>query len=262
LGFPKLTNCYRKQTELLTILNNFADELIQTQKEKRNENDWKLIYEFFDAKVNETFLSDEKLRREINFTVFGANGTLQTVMAFVLYNLAKYPEEQQKVFREANEILESNRDRNIEETDLNQMHYTEAFIKETMRIYTPAPCIARKIKSEVTAGGFTFPKDAEIVIAPYLMGRSKTFFEKPLKFDTNRFLQKDSDPEGFVQFSLAPKKCLGRKIAFAFMKIFILRVVSNFEISLPDDHEELILFMNPTLTSKTGIVLDFNERIK
>jgi cytochrome P450 family 4 len=247
LGFPELTSDYREQTRLLKILNNFADELIKTRKENRSDDDWKLIYELLDLKIDGKLLSNDEIRHEVNSTIFGSHDTLRTTLSFVVYNLAKCPEKQQKVFEEIYEIIGKDRERDIDESDLSQMHYTEAFIKETMRLYSTFPYIGRKVSTEVTAGGYTFPKDAEIAFAPYLMGRSEKYFKNPLKFDPNRFLQKDSDPEGFVQFSLAPRKCIGRKYSFTVMKMFISKIVTSFELLLPKHHEKLILVMTPTL---------------
>lgn len=43
------------------------------------------------------------------------------------------------------------------------------------------------MSEELSAGGFTFPENANMIISPYLMGRDETIFKDPLKFDPHRF---------------------------------------------------------------------------
>jgi cytochrome P450 family 4 len=256
----KFTKWYREQTKRLQVINDFVDKIVADRRQTRNQ-EWKMIYKFLDVEIDGKMLVDKKIRFELNATIFGSYDTIKSGISFALYCLAKYPEEQQKVYQEINEILGNEIDQEISERHLNEMTYTHAFLKETLRLFPPVPYFSRKISSEITTGGYTFPKDAEIIISPYLMGRNPKYFEDPLTFDVKRFIGNNSDPPGFIPFSLAPRKCIGIRFAYNALKIFVVQVLSEFEISLPKNQSELKLLLDPTLRSKEDIIINLSQKV-
>jgi cytochrome P450 family 4 len=244
----------------LKVLNEFTMKIVKDRKRKYEISpysiDDNILLEFFSSpKVNEIFLTDKEICNEINSLNLGLHGTLKSAISFIHYCLAKYPEMQQKVFNEVSQLGDE-----IKESELDEMRFTHAFIKEVLRMFPPVCFFARKLSSEVTAGGFTFPKDAEVMFSPFLMGRNAKYFADPLKFDPNRFLELKSDPPGFIPFALAPRKCLGGKIAYIIMKIAIVGVLKNFKLILPEESEELELNADMSLSAKNGINLIFEKR--
>jgi cytochrome P450 family 4 len=194
---------YREQTKHLHVINDFVDKIVVARRQTRNR-EWKLIDKFMHVEIDGKFLADKYVRYDLNAAIFGTYDTLNPGISFALYCLAKYPEEQQKVYQEMNEILGNEINQEISERHLNKMTYTHAFLKETLRLYSPASYFSRKISSEIITGGYTFPKDTEIMISPYLMERNPKYFEDLLFFNVERFLISDSDPPGFIPFQLAP----------------------------------------------------------
>jgi cytochrome P450 len=259
-GLSKFTTWYREQTINLQVINDFVDKIVADRRQTRNQ-EWKLIYKFLDVEIDGKLLADKNVRFDLNAAIFGTYDTLNPGISFALYCLAKYPKEQQKVYQEMNEILGNEINQEISERHLNKMTYTHAFLKETLRLYPPVPYLSRKISSEITTGGYTFPKDAEIIISPYLMGRNPKYFKDPLTFDVKRFIGSDSDPPGFIPFSLAPRKCIGIKFAYNTMKIFVVKVLSKFEVSLPENQYKLKLSINPTLTSEKDMIVNVCRRV-
>jgi cytochrome P450 family 4 len=54
-------------------------------------------------------------------------------MVFALYNIAKKPEVQQKCFDEIKQIFGNDKMTRAHMKDLNELHYLELVIKETLR---------------------------------------------------------------------------------------------------------------------------------
>jgi cytochrome P450 family 4 len=246
----------------MKVLNDFTMKIIKYRRQKfrKNNNNEHDIDEnnldiFFKLKIDGNFLTDKEILNDMNALTLALHDTLKSAISFIHYCLAKYPEMQQKVFEEVSQLGDE-----IEESELDEMKYTHAFIKEVLRMFSPVSFFVRKLSSEVTAGGFTFPKDVEVIFSPFLMGRNPKYFSDPLKFDPNRFLELKSDPPGFIPFALAPRKCLGMKIAYIIMKIAIVGVLKNYKLSLPNESEELELNLDLTLSAKNGINLNFESR--
>jgi cytochrome P450 family 4 len=245
----------------LKVINDFTMRIIKHQRKELEENNETSINKniflghLLKSTIGGKYLADKEILDEMNFLTIALHDTLTSATSFIHYCLAKYPEMQQKVFEEVSQLSDE-----IKESELDEMKYTHAFIKEVLRMFPPLSFIARKLTSEVTAGGFTFPKDVEVVISAFFIGRNPKYFADPLKFDPNRFLELKSDPPGFIPFALAPRKCLGVKVAYVIMKIAVIGVLKNYKLSLSNESEELELNMDMTLSAKNGINLNFESR--
>lgn len=52
----------------------------------------------------------------------------------------------------------------IKDADLEHLHFLDQVIKETMRLFPPAPIIARQVTNDLKLGLFTFYKQNEIFL--------------------------------------------------------------------------------------------------
>lgn len=72
----------------------------------------------------------------------------------MLYSLGRHPEIQQKVFDETQIIFGDDLNQPVTMHKLNDLHYLELVIKETLRLYPPVPFFGRKVTEEITIGDF------------------------------------------------------------------------------------------------------------
>lgn len=191
----------QREKNLLKILHSFTDKVIAMRKEELSKQSLEDLQEngvgikkklalldlLLQVKVGEVQLSDSDIREEVDTFMFGGHDTTTSGSSFVLYCLATHPEFQQKVFEEIEDIFGSDQSRVVSMQDLNKLNYLDLVIKESLRIYPSVPYIGRVLSEEMTAGGFTFPKNSNIMISAFLMGRDSTIFPNPLIFDPLRF---------------------------------------------------------------------------
>lgn len=82
--------------------------------------------------------------------MFGGHDTTISAITFALYNLAKYPDVQQKCAEEAIKVFgTAATDQPATLQLLNQLSYLELAIKESMRLFATIPVIARKVMEDV-----------------------------------------------------------------------------------------------------------------
>lgn len=82
--------------------------------------------------------------------MFGGHDTTISAITFALYNLAKYPDVQQKCADEAIKVFgTAATDQPATLQLLNQLSYLELAIKESMRLFATIPVIARKVMEDV-----------------------------------------------------------------------------------------------------------------
>jgi cytochrome P450 len=80
----------------------------------------------------------------------------------------------------------------VEEADLHKLTYVQAVVKEIFRLHPPGPLLLpHSSVDEVcqVAGCYDLPPCTRVLVNIWAMGRDPSVWEKPLKFDPERFLQ-------------------------------------------------------------------------
>lgn len=70
-------------------------------------------------------------------------------MTFCLYNMAKYPEIQQKCFNEIVDVYGTDVNQPATFSLLNRLFYLEMTIKETLRLFPPGTVISRTAMDDI-----------------------------------------------------------------------------------------------------------------
>jgi cytochrome P450 len=211
--------------------------------------------------VEGKLFDDDEVCSAMNSMLFAVHDTTKSTLTFLFYCLAKYPEVQQKVYEEVAPFL-NNRFDLLKSVDQIAFSYTQAVINETLRLYSPGAIIGRKLDSAITTGGFTFPKDVDVLFSPFLMGRNPKYFDDPLTFNPDRFLGLDKPPLGFIPLSTGARKCTGGKVSMKMLKIFVFKICSSFKVSLAKDYgEHLALKWEGLLQPRKQMMLTFEKRV-
>jgi len=92
-----------------------------------------------------------------------------------------------KLHSEVDAVLNGDREPSLD--DLNEMHYLDLVIKETMRLYPSVSMQTTRITVEdEQLGDFFIPKGTNIEIWPWLIHRSPLLWENPLEFIPERHI--------------------------------------------------------------------------
>lgn len=71
-----------------------------------------------------------------------------------MYNIAKYPEIQQKCYNETVEVFGTDTDQPVTLSLLNQLTYLELAIKESLRLFSTIPVVARTAMGDIKLSEF------------------------------------------------------------------------------------------------------------
>ncbi|CAG7786051.1 unnamed protein product, partial [Allacma fusca] len=158
-------------------------------------------------------ISDQDIRDETSFFIFAGHDTTSSTLTWAVYLLASNLEEQEKLHLELDSIFGDNYARTVNASDLHKMKYLECCIKETLRLYPPAPFFSRKIEKDLILDDkATIPNGTDVLLLPWLTHRLPEFFPEPEKFIPSRFLPENSvgrHPYAFIAFSGGPRNCMG-----------------------------------------------------
>ncbi|XP_052020687.1 cytochrome P450 4F4 isoform X10 [Apodemus sylvaticus] len=194
-------------------------------------------------------LSDEDIRAEADTFMFEGHDTTASGLSWILYNLARHPEYQERCRQEVRELLRNRESTEIEWDDLAQLPFLTMCIKESLRLHPPVTVISRRCTQDVVLpDGRVIPKGVICIISIFGTHHNPTVWPDPEVYDPFRFDPenvKDRSPLAFIPFSAGPRNCIGQTFAMNEMKVALALTLLRFRV-LPDDKEprrkpELIL---------------------
>nr|XP_022901355.1 cytochrome P450 4c3-like [Onthophagus taurus]XP_022901357.1 cytochrome P450 4c3-like [Onthophagus taurus] len=262
----KLTKSYQEQTKSCNILKAFSRTLVESYKEElktRSLSDYVEKKEFLDVLFEDGNFSEEEIMDQVNTFIIAGHDTSESLMSFIFFELARHPEVQKNILEESISIL--GKDKNVEPTysQILQMKYLEATIKEVMRLYTLVPLLDRNIKEDITIDGRTIPAGTDITICAYSLHRNPDHFPEPEKFDPERFMPGNVEkihPFAYIPFALGPRICIGKTFAMTTMKATITKIIRNFELVSLNKNENLEVTTEFVLKPLNTVNLKFLER--
>lgn len=145
------------------------------------------------------------------------------------YVLATIPEEQEKLYNHISSVFSS--DSEVDSENVLELEYLDWFVKEVLRCY-PIGTLVRRCTKATNVKGIDMPYDMPIAIDvlsvhydPELWGPvdPKVFY--PQRHEVKR------NPIAFLAFGNGPRNCIGMKFALIELKIALVKLILNFEIS-------------------------------
>ncbi|KAL9242860.1 hypothetical protein vseg_016818 [Gypsophila vaccaria] len=182
--------------------------------------------------------------------------TLEWAMAELLHN----PEKLNKAQLELQDIV--GKGNSFEESDISQLPYLQAIIKETLRLHPPVPLlIPRKVDSDVKLFEFTVPKNAQVMVNVWAIGRDPEVWQKPDLFEPERFLGSQIDVKGrdfeLIPFGAGRRICPGLPLATRLLPLMLGSLIHGFDWKLKDG----VLPKEMDMEEKFGITLEKAQRL-
>lgn len=137
-----------------------------------------------------------------------------------------------------------------QESNIMKLPYLQACVKETLRLHPPAPLLLPHRASETCqVMNYKIPKNAQVLVNVWAIGRDPLVWNEPLKFKPERFLEDCSiDFEGndfeFLPFGAGRRICPGLSMAARHVPMVIASLVHCFDWSIPHGKDPQQLDMN------------------
>ena len=180
-----------------------------------------------DPETGESMSDDHVLDNLLTFLIAGHETTASS-LTWTLYLLAKYPEWQERIAREVHEVAG---DDELTADHIGQLHVTRQVLSEAMRVYAPAPMMARVAEQPTRIGDIDVEVDALIFLPLYVIHRHEMLWDKPEVFWPDRFAKENlrAIPKfAYMPFGSGPRTCVGNSFAMlesmALLAEFLRRV--------------------------------------
>ncbi|XP_059552409.1 ultra-long-chain fatty acid omega-hydroxylase isoform X2 [Myotis daubentonii] len=113
-------------------------------------------------------LTDEDIRAEADTFMFEGHDTTSSGLSWVLFNLAKHPEYQEKCREEIQEVMKGRELEELEWDDLTLLPFTTMCIKESLRQFPPVTLVSRRCTEDIKLpDGRIIPKGIICLVSIY-----------------------------------------------------------------------------------------------
>jgi cytochrome P450 len=166
-------------------------------------------------------LSDDDLADMLLTLVAAGHETSANGLTWALYCLANQAQLQEELRAEVESIVG---DRPVAASDLASLVKIEAFLKESMRLFPPAPLMGRRNAKAEQFGDHEFKPGSNFIIPIYAVHRHRLLWPSPDQFDLTRFTGKAAREirrTAYMPFGGGPRICIGNTFA-------LMEMVSGF----------------------------------
>jgi cytochrome P450/NADPH-cytochrome P450 reductase len=155
---------------------------------------------------------------------------------WLAYVLASYPDVEQKLIAEIDQITGGDPEYDLQYDDLSALTYTTQVIKETMRIYPPMPVTIRRSLKEGTLGRYAIRKDDIIFVGTLAAQRDQRYWgPDPDRFDPEQFaIEKvvDRPRHAFIPFSVGRRQCMAQEVTFMMLRVVLFEIYKSYRLRL------------------------------
>ncbi|KAM5559623.1 cytochrome P450 76A1 [Rosa sericea] len=180
--------------------------------------------------------------RTINVIVFemftAGTDTTTSTLEWAMAELLNNPKTLQKVQTELRSTISSGK--KLEERDIENLPYLKAVIKETLRLHPPLPFLVPHMAMDSCEMlGHHIPKDTQILVNVWAIGRDPKTWEDPLIFKPERFLEPNMvDYKGhhfeFIPFGSGRRMCPAVPLVSRVLPLALGSLLHSFDWVLPD----------------------------
>ncbi|KAH0640336.1 hypothetical protein KY285_036922 [Solanum tuberosum] len=224
--------------KLFRIFGDFIDERLEQRKKNQKIKDVLDILlnmsEENDGNGNGNIAMDRNQIEHLCLDLFIAGtDSSSATLEWAMLELMKNPHAMKKAKAELAQVV--GKKEAIKEADLVRLPYLHCILKETLRIHPPVPLLSRKAKQEFELCGYFVPKDSQVIINIWSIGRDPTIWEDPLVFKPERFWGSNvMDIRGQDDFKLVPfgvgrRMCPAISLAMRTVPIMLGSLLNSFD---------------------------------
>ncbi|KAM0277815.1 hypothetical protein ACHAQH_005519 [Verticillium albo-atrum] len=207
----------------------------------------------------------------LNF-IAGGHETIGTALMWASHVLSTRSDVQAQLYDEVKSLYQEKPEGwKPQYAEIEGLRYLNNFVRELLRVYSPAIFLPREASEDVTLSGTLIPKGTMLVIVPAVTHFNKEIWGsnaeafRPERWDERGEKSEktsSSDPYAFAPFLHGPRGCIGKAFALVAMKVMIIEMVQEFGFTTQPGQSGVMEYANPnfTLRPKESLRLVVSKR--
>ncbi|KAI0520423.1 hypothetical protein KFK09_007898 [Dendrobium nobile] len=234
----------RRFTAYFNKLYDFFDQMIENRLADTTGEGRRTNPDILDVLLQLSREDNSKLtRRTIKSFLLDAfvagSETSSTTLEWAMAELLRRPELMKRAREEIITVVGFERE--IEESDISKLPLLQAILKETLRLHPPAPLLLpHKAEVSTEINGYLVPKNTQVLVNVWAIGRDEQVWEKPDCFMPERFMEAGSNIDfrgqhfELIPFGSGRRICPGLPLGVRMVQLMLASLIQSFEWSLPD----------------------------
>ncbi|XP_021909480.1 geraniol 8-hydroxylase-like [Carica papaya] len=159
-----------------------------TGTSNENKDFLQILLELMQQEDEKMLLSKADIKALFVNVITGTTDTSSSTIEWALAELLKNSDIMKKVHEELERVVGN--EKIVEECDINQLHYLQSVVKETMRLHPVVPLLVPHSPSiSTTIAGYNIPKGSNVFINVWSIMRDSKAWKNSLEFQPERFLE-------------------------------------------------------------------------
>lgn len=238
-GFNKRLKEIRDRFDVL------MDRIIKEREEERRNNKemggtrqfkdmLDVLLDIFRDENSEMKLTKENIKAFIMDIFVAGTDTTAATMEWAMAELINNPHVLEKARQEIDAVI--GKSRIVEESDIVNLPYLQAIVRETLRIHPAGPLIFRESSQSAVVCGYEIPAKTRLFINVWAIGRDPNHWENPLEFKPERFIKNGEsqlDVRGqhyhLIPFGSGRRACPGTSLALQVVHVNLAAMIQCFQ---------------------------------
>lgn len=211
-----------------------------------------------DPQSGERFDTAEMVDQVAIFFLAG-HETSASALAWALYLLALYPDWQDRLAQEADQVI---KDDTLSFSDMGKLRLSRDVFRETLRLYPPVPMMVREAACPERLRDRDVPRGSQIVLSPWHLHRHERLWDRPDAFDPARYDTENGKSclrEAYIPFSAGQRVCTGAGFAMMEGPLLLSLLVRAYRFAIVPERPAMPV-AHLTVRGKDGIWLKVTPR--
>ncbi|XP_047083072.1 tyrosine N-monooxygenase-like [Lolium rigidum] len=185
-----------------------------------------------------SLLTIEEVKAICKDMVLAAIDNPSNAVEWALAEMVNSPELLDMAVEEMDRVV--GRERLVQESDIPELNYLKACIREAFRLHPFAPFNVPHVAiADTTVAGYRVPKGSHVLLSRAGLGRNPTVWDDPLRFKPERHMGDDVEVAltenelRFISFSTGRRGCMAASLGTAMSVMLFGRLLQGFTWAKP-----------------------------
>ncbi|KAH7512430.1 3,9-dihydroxypterocarpan 6A-monooxygenase [Ziziphus jujuba] len=240
----KLVSALKCFDQLVEKIMKEHEANVNGSEEKRTMDLMDILLEIYNDPKAELKLSRNDIKSFLLDIFMAGTDTSSTAMQWAMGELINRPQVLKKLRDEINSVVGP--DRLVKESDVPNLPYLRAVMRETLRLHPSAPLIIRECGEDCKVNGYLVKAKSRVLVNVYAVMRDPAQWSDPEEFIPERFLEMSEERIGehqmefkgqnfrYLPFGSGRRGCPGASLAMLVMQPAVATLVQRFDWKVKD----------------------------